>query len=64
MYLTLIGGPNLGINMADNSNDPDAFTTIRIRRFDHERLMNLRRVDESHWEVLRRLLDKNQLRGE
>jgi hypothetical protein len=50
--------------MAESNSDQDAFTTIRIRRFDHERLMALRRIDESHWEVLRRLLDEQQLRSD
>tara|TARA_B100000214_G_C23575860_1_gene449535 strand:- start:60 stop:248 length:189 start_codon:yes stop_codon:yes gene_type:complete len=58
---TVIGNINVHLFMAESSTDQDAFTTIRIRRFDHERLMALRRMDESHWEVLRRLLDEYQL---
>ena len=52
--------------MAEGSSDKDAFTTIRIRRYDHERLMALRRrADESHWEVLRRILNQlESLEGE
>ncbi len=45
-----------------NSTVEDAFTTIRIRRFDHDRLMALRRANETHWEVIRRLLDSHDLR--
>lgn len=39
----------------------DAFTTIRIRRYDHDRLMSMRRPKESWWEVVRRLLDAHDL---
>ena len=48
--------------MASNdSSVEDAFTTIRIRRFDHDRLSNMRRPRESWWEVVRRLLDAHDL---
>ena len=54
--------PSIRSIMAESVSDQDAFTTIRIRRFDHERLMSLRRrADEPHWEVLRRLLDEKEL---
>ena len=51
-----------GVIMAQGESVETAFTTIRIRRFDHDRLMSLRRARETHWEVVRRLLDEKDLR--
>jgi len=51
-----------GVIMAKGESVETAFTTIRIRRFDHDRLMSLRRARETHWEVVRRLLDEKDLR--
>ena len=51
-----------GVTMAKGESVETAFTTIRIRRFDHDRLMSLRRARETHWEVVRRLLDEKDLR--
>ena len=48
--------------MAKGESVETAFTTIRIRRFDLDRLMSLRRARETHWEVVRRLLDEKDLR--
>ena len=60
--VTVIGEIALDLSMASNeSSVEDAFTTIRIRRFDHDRLSNMRRPKESWWEVVRRLLDAHDL---
>ena len=46
--------------MAETPED-DPFTTIRIRRYDHERLSSLAQPTETHWEVIRRLVDAYML---
>ena len=62
LKVTVIGEIVLDLSMASNdSSVEDAFTTIRIRRFDHDRLSNMRRPRESWWEVVRRLLDAHDL---